>query len=390
MVQVAFVSRYVPQYREDFLTRTRERLAGDGIRFRVVHGQPSAKEAAKGDAVSLEWGERVDSRIFPMAGREMYWQPVLGRVWHDDLVIVEQGSRLLVNYPLVAAQRLGGPPLAFWGHGLHFAAHEVTGSGEAAKRALARRAHWWFAYTERSAGIVSGLGYPRERVTVVQNAIDTRAIREWRAALSADSLDGLRAKLRLGRGPVGVFCGALYPEKRLAFLVQACDRVRERLPSFEMLVIGGGEDEVLVRAAAADRPWLKFLGARFGADKVRHLALGDVFLMPGLVGLAILDAFALELPLVTTSVPYHSHEVSYLDDGVNGVMIEDADDPAAYATAVADLLGDASRLETLREGCRRAAEVYTVENMTARFCEGVAQALNAEPWRVSRRPRRLR
>jgi exopolysaccharide biosynthesis WecB/TagA/CpsF family protein len=33
---------------------------------------------------------------------------------------------------------------------------------------------WWFAYNDLSAGIVRSLGYPEERITSVQNAIDTR------------------------------------------------------------------------------------------------------------------------------------------------------------------------------------------------------------------------
>ncbi len=384
MPRVSIIARYIPQYREGFLEEVRRRLADAAVTFRVIHGQPTAAEAAKGDAVVLEWAERVDSHILRLGGRELYWQPVLRRVWRDDLVVVEQGSKLLVNFPLVFGQRLGGPQLAFWGHGRHFAAHEVTSVGEAAKAMLARRAHWWFAYTERSARVVSGLGYPLERITVVQNAVDTRAIREVRADLTQDDLARLRAQLGLGDGPVGVYCGALYREKRLGFLVTACDRVRERLPAFELIIVGGGEEEGLVRAAAETRPWLHYAGPRFGREKVAHLALGDVFLLPGLVGLAILDAFALELPLVTTAIDYHSHEIEYLEDGRNGRLVAEADDPTAYAAAIVGLLQDCEALSRLKAGCLESADRYTVEAMAERFCAGVRAALNAGPLWESR------
>lgn len=381
MPQVTFVARYVPQYREAFLHGVRDRLAEAGVAFRLIHGQPTPREAAKGDAVSLVWAERVDSHILPILGRELYWQPVLRRVWHDDLVVVEQGSKLLANYPLTLAQPWGGPPLAFWGHGRHFAAHEVTGVGEAAKAALARRAHWWFAYTERSARVVTALGYPPARITVVQNAVDTRALRAWRADVTGQELTRLRGDLGIGEGPVGVYCGALYREKRLGFLVEACDRVRRALPSFELVVVGGGEDAGLVRAAAAARPWLHYVGPRFGREKVAHLALGDLFLMPGLVGLAILDAFALGLPIVTTAVDYHSHEIEYLEDGRNGRVVAEADAPAAYADAIVTLLRDRKALDRLQIGCRKSAAEVTVEHMVERFCDGVVSALGAPPLR---------
>jgi L-malate glycosyltransferase len=38
-------------------------------------------------------------------------------------------------------------------------------------------------------------------------------------------------------------------------------------------------------------------------------------LMPGLVGLAVLDAFADGIPRVTTVIEYHSPEIEYLVPG---------------------------------------------------------------------------
>jgi glycosyltransferase involved in cell wall biosynthesis len=387
MQEVAFITRYVPQYRRPFLECARSLLDEEGVRLRVLYGQPNTAEVAKGDAVHVPWGEYARNLIVPLGHRDVYVQPVLRRAWGADLLVVEQGSRLLLNYLLVPAQRAGGPRVAYWGHGLHFAAHEVTRLGEAAKRLLATRAHWWFAYTERSAQVVAGMGYPRERVTVIGNAIDTGGLREERARVGEAELQRLRRELGLAAGArLGVYCGALYPEKRLGFLVAACDRIRRLVPEFELVVVGGGEDEPLVRAAAASRPWLHYVGPLFGADKVRHLALGEVFLLPGLVGLAVLDAFALELPIVSTPVDYHSHEVSYLEDGVNGLMVAAADDAAAYAEGVAALLTDEARLQALRAGCRASAEKYTVEKMAARFAGGVMAALAAPPRAASSRP----
>lgn len=379
MPRVSFIARYVPQYREGFLRGARAQLAEAGVTLRVIHGQPTAAERAKGDAVSLDWAERVDNAIVPLGRREVYWQPIMRRVWDDDLVVVEQGSRLLVNYPLIFAQRWGGPAIAFWGHGRHFAAHEVTAVGEAAKTILARRPHWWFAYTERSARVVEELGYPRERITVVQNAVDTRGLREMREALTEGELAALRTRLHLGDGRVGVYCGALYREKRLAFLVQACDLVRSVLPTFQVVVIGGGEDEQVLRAAAATRPWLHYVGPKFGREKVAHLALGDVFLMPAFVGLAVLDAFALELPLVTAADASQGHEIEYLQDGRNGILVASADDSQAYASAVVSVLSEPRLLERLRRGCRESAQRYTVEAMVERFCDGVVASLQAPP-----------
>lgn len=129
-------------------------------------------------------------------------------------------------------------------------------------------------------------------------------------------------------------------------------------------------------AAAQRYRWLHYVGARYDRDKVRHMKLGRVFVMPGLVGLAILDAFAMQLPLVTTDCDVHSPEISYLKQGENGWMTQD--DPAAYAQAVVDLVQDHDRLERLRGRCLADAQRYSLENMAGNFAEGIKKALEAE------------
>jgi hypothetical protein len=98
--------------------------------------------------------------------------------------------------------------------------------------------------------------------------------------------------------------------------------------------------------------------------------------MPGLVGLAILDSFALEVPLVTTSDVAHSVEIAYLEHDVNGLMVSaDEVTPAMYAESVVSLLRDPVRLERLRRRCRDDRQRYTIEEMVRRFADGVEAAL---------------
>jgi glycosyltransferase involved in cell wall biosynthesis len=102
-------------------------------------------------------------------------------------------------------------------------------------------------------------------------------------------------------------------------------------------------------------------------------------LMPGLVGLALLDAFASDTPLVTTAIGYHSPEIEYMDPGRNGELLSNCAAPEEYAEHVAMLLSDPKRLATLRQGCRQAAGKYTIEAMVDRFVRGVHQALAGMP-----------
>src|SRR5213594_650403 len=373
--RVAIIYKCLPQYRRRFFELLRDRLAQEAIHLQLIYGQPGAKDAAKKDTVDLEWAQRIENRIVRFGGQELYWQPCLHLLRGADLVIVEQASKLLVNYVLQARYLLGGTRFAFWGHGKNFARYDSHWLGEFLKQRLSRRVHWWFAYNAKSAAVVQLLGFPADRTTLTQNAIDTRALIAATRRFDPSALTGLCDELQLGGRNVCLYAGAMYRDKRLLFLLEACELIRRWVPDFEMIFMGAGIDAGIVTEAAMRHSWIKYIGPKFDQEKVPYFMLSKLFLMPGVVGLAVLDAFALAVPLVTTAVPGHGPEIDYLDDGTNGVLVPQAESPAAYARTVAELLRDEQRRQLLIEGCRAAAEIYTVENMVEHFAVGVIQAL---------------
>ena len=157
--------------------------------------------------------------------------------------------------------------------------------------------------------------------------------------------------------------------------MSALQIVRNQVPDFEMIFIGGGVESELIRKASHQFPWIHYLGPKFDRKKIPYYAISKLFLMPSSVGLGILDTFALETPLVTMEGPLHGPEIDYLKHGVNGFMVEQSDSPQKYAEAVVHLLRNESERQCLIQGCRREREVYTVENMVDHFMQGVELAL---------------
>ena len=76
-------------------------------------------------------------------------------------------------------------------------------------------------------------------------------------------------------------------------------------------------------------------------------------------------------------MPYHSPEIDYLEDGVNGILVRDPCSPDEFAKAVQDVLTDELLNARLRSGCRIAAERYTNEEMVRRYAGGIELALEA-------------
>lgn len=372
---VVFYARVLTHYRVQFHEKVRESLRKEGVAYSLLYARGRPHEEKKDDVARLEWASEAPVRYFGPGGK-LTWQSANGSLGGADLVIIGQENVLLHNYPLILKSRLfGKPKVAFFGHGRGFQAENPRGLGERFKRFWASKVDWWFAYTPEGARAVGDAGFPQERITVFNNAIDTSDITRTLAEISGEDVAALRASLVGGSEHVGVYVGGIYAHKRIGFLIEAAQRIRARVPDFHLLVIGGGPDAHLVQAAAAEHDWIHALGPRFGHDKSLHVKLARVFLMPGLVGLAVLDAFAYGTPMVTTDLPYHSPEFEYLRDGENGLVVADADSADAYAAAVTRVLTDDDLRARLAAAGAADAKLYTIENMAERFAQGVLMAL---------------
>lgn len=375
---VSVVYRYVPAYRAPFYEALRVELAAVGVELRLIYGQPTGRDVSRGDAATIGWGTRIRNRVLRIGSKDVIWQPALPHLRGSDLIIVEQASRLLLNYVLSFGRRCGlVKRIAYWGHGRNFQQDSASALAEWIKRRASVRADWWFAYNAASVDIVKSLGFPPERITDVQNAIDDSSLRASLEGVTPSRLDEFRRRFGIEGRNICVFIGSLYPDKRLGYLLDAAEIIRSHVGDFELLVVGAGPDEGVLRAFATERPWVHELG--FQDSEVRACALraSRLMLIPGAVGLAVIDSFVSECPLVTVAGRAHGPEYGYLADGVNGISLSEDSTALDYAEIVIGLLGDDAALERLREGCSSRAGSLTLEQMVNRFAGGIMSALQA-------------
>jgi len=370
MPNVLIIQEHMPAFRVPFYERLRELLAERGVELRLVYAPNQRNTFLKGE---LEWAKPVPIRWVGPLG----WQPVMNMCRGCDLVIIQQETKYAVNPLLQAWSVFGGPKVAYWGHGKNFQKAEENGLGGFVKNFLSKRVDWWFAYNDLSAKVVANLGYTRERITSVGNAVDTAGMRKRLAELDPSEVSALRESHDIRSENVAVYTGGLYPNKRIGFLLDAAAKIREAIPDFELIVIGGGPEREKVTEAAQQQTWIHDIGPKDDHGKVPFWAMAKLLLMPGLVGLVVVDSFALGVPLVTTDYPFHSPEIDYLRDGENGCIVNCGDDSSAYADAVVALLRDPERLAGLKEGATRSSEFHTIENMAASFADGVMRCLSS-------------
>jgi glycosyltransferase involved in cell wall biosynthesis len=371
---VVCFQQHLTHYREAFFQRSRDRLAECAIRFDLVHGAPDAAAKIRNDRGQLPWAYEVEPVTIKIYGTSGVWVPMAEGIMTPQLVVVTQENRLLANYAWLLRGHLGGPKVAFWGHGRNFQANAPAGLREQWKKLLVGRVDWWFAYTQMTRDILLGDAYPDERITVLDNAIDNDAFQRDLASVTDADLIALRAKVSVGeKGPVGIFCGSLYPDKRVGLMIKAADRIRAAIPSFSLVVIGDGPSADEVKAAALSRPWLHWVGVQKGREKAAWFKLASVVFNPGSVGLHILDSFCSGVPMVTTSDARHGPEIAYLDNGFNGLLATGG--AATYAHAVVSLLSDHAAFEAMRANALASASRYTLDNMVTQFCDGIERCL---------------
>jgi glycosyltransferase involved in cell wall biosynthesis len=372
--RVVFALDAVAHYRERFFEALKERLSYESIDLELVVGSFFKGHNIEGD---IPWATKVPLyHIGPLS-----WLNASQKTREADLLIVAQVLKQTFLFQAILRHISKRQKIALFGHGKLYSAHTPSFVSDTLKRVISRQCHWWFAYTGKSASVVRDeIGFSPERITVVNNAVDTLALSSSKMNLSSEQIQAVRSELKIKSVNTGIFVGGMYQgkhhSKRLDFLIASCFEIRRLVPDFEMIFVGGGPYQMIVEETAQKHPWIHYVGIKKGVEAVPYWAVAKVCLNPGLVGLGILDGFALGVPLITTNVPFHSPEIAYLKNGINAIMVDNPNDPRLFAAAAADLLSDDLKRQEIASAGFADAKEYTNEAMVENFCEGILAALS--------------
>lgn len=373
--KVTILQHRLLHYRLTLFERLRGACARNDIELNLVHGQASPQEELKKDTGAISWATPVRNRFLNVAGRDLLWQPFPEALRNSELVIVMQENRILSNYPLILQRYMrSSTKVAFWGHGCNFQSRAPHGLRETWKRALLTKVDWWFAYTELTAQMLKVAGFPESRTTVLNNAIDTKGFQQDLECVTEAMITELRSCLDLAEdAPLGLYCGSLYSDKRLEFLIDAADIIHREIPSFRLAIVGSGPSLAELLPLLSNRPWIVHLGVRRGVEKAACFKLANVILNPGAVGLHILDAFVSGVPLFTTTSALHGPEIVYLAHGINGYNLPPV--VKEYADCVLACIKGPALATRLGKAGRDSANYFTLDSMVKRFSDGIIHCL---------------
>jgi glycosyltransferase involved in cell wall biosynthesis len=340
----------VPAYRLPVFDGVAAELGDD---FRVVAGDRFFDPSICTVAQRRPWFQACNNRF--LAGNRLLWQSgdAMQNLAKGPLV-VEANPRCLRTWLLLREARRRGVPTAVWGHAL---GRQVASS----KMAESRRCMFALAgtiicycYAERAP--LQDL-FPDKRIFVAGNS----TVR-GEECYPLETPPG-------GRNSV-LFLGRLVEAKKPMLLLRALQLLRGQGQWIGAVFVGEGPErakcERFVRDTALEGVF--FAGEQFSRVKIRELAsLCFAAVSPGYVGLSVLDALSMGLPVAFSRGEPNAPEVEALDDGRNAMVFE-KDSPVSLASTLLRLRGE--RVDWLERGgqfCEMVRDKYTVERMVAQF-----------------------
>jgi len=174
--------------------------------------------------------------------------------------------------------------------------------------------------------------------------------------------------------PRAVFVGRLAPEKGLDTVIDAWPSVQATYPEARLTLIGEGPE----RAALENRA--KALGLILGpgqaielpgasTDATEALRGADLFVLPSReegMSIALLEAMALGIPLVASSIPGNRRLVS---DFKHGRLVP-AGDPQGFARAIIDQWSDFDRAFHMSRAARsRVDQEFSIQSVARKHLE---------------------
>jgi glycosyltransferase involved in cell wall biosynthesis len=352
---VLVLQEQVPPYRVPFFRLLADELGSHDLDLRVV----SSSVLPGVDELGFRHQRVHRSRVVPS---------VLGTIYRERpaVLVLPHTARFA---PIAAATR----PLEsrvrkqlLWGMGTARRygvgpARDSRPAAEAVRSLMLSTCDHYLSYTEISTTNLLNRGYDAAKVTTLNNAVEALATPEQAMAAQRVPFQTL-------------FVASLVEDKEPLAAVAIVDRLRLLAPGTTLRIVGDGPLRSQCERAANGQEWVHYHGFQRGQG-LRELALAsDIAIIPGRVGLAVLEMASAGLPMATSAVSLHGAEIAYLKHRINGLFLNE--DINAAAKELEALLTDRPVLESMRNEALSTASKYTVRNMAVNFADGVMTSLS--------------
>jgi glycosyltransferase involved in cell wall biosynthesis len=388
-LRICIIQRVLPAYRIPFF----EKLAGDQKqRLFLFAGRPRKEEGiVVGTRVRGMECSNAQNLYFLGKNGGVCWQKGLLRWLREcrpDIIIFEANPRLLSHWAAIYYLRVTKRPVIGWGLG------ELKRQGPKMTRQVrhilamlqARSFNSIIAYSTKAREDYIGMGVLPARIFIAHNSANNEEAELFLSSAAAD-----KTKIRdrvlssFGMDPrlfTLIFVGRLLIHKKLDFLISACGPLFERC---QLIIVGEGPARPYFESCS--QKYLKqiyFAGHLAGYDLACSYMSSDLFILPGLGGLAIHQAMSYGKPIIASLGD--GTEGDLIIPGCNGMLFKDGD-IEGLRTAICRFLDEPEL--ALQMGGRSLAfirEKFNIGRMADDFRNAISATMAARtngwhPWK---------
>lgn len=228
------------------------------------------------------------------------------------------------------------------------------------------RDHWLAHRAYRGASCVAAVASQVAAVVRAYDpAISLTVVHSASSGLPVDAAASAAIRGRFRGKLVAGHVGALdNRQKGQEFIIAVAREVEHTHPDVHFVLVGGGDDEAMLKAAAAGLTNVTFTG--FVDNVGDYLAAFDVFILPSNregIGSILFDAMEQRLPVVASRVGGVPDIVHH---GENGLLIDPAS-PAQLRDAILTLKADPALRRAYGERGRAFANDFTADVMWRKY-----------------------
>ncbi|MEM9218615.1 MAG: glycosyltransferase [Cyanobacteria bacterium P01_F01_bin.150] len=298
---------------------------------------------------------------------------------YDVIVYWGEAHRISTWISAISA-RLIGKKVIFWSHGLYGNENFVK---YWMRVTFYRLANAMLLYGKHAESLLKPILGSKSRLYVINNSLDYRTQDSIYKGLTSDSLHRLKAELFSPDDRVLCFIGRLEPRKKIYLLLQALSHLKTKSQlkeSVKLLVIGDGTEasnlKQLTKQLGLEND-VVFYGPCYDDHKtVPLLAMSDVLVSPGGVGLAAMHALISGTPVIThDDFSIQMPEAEVVKDGINGCFFNQ-DDELDLANNIIRCFQLLDSGDISRETCRDVIFKYYTPDFQLGVFQTVMKELN--------------
>ena len=362
----------LPVYRKDFIETLNLNLKNKNIELTVLHGTSFFNKSVKSDinpnypTIPLN---AIEYKLFGF--RIVWWRGIFRNIYRikPDIVIILFSPGNITFWIIQVYCYLNNIKVGLWSSG--FIRKEITGAQKMIRgfflNYFLSRANFHICYGTKYKRELLQLGIAESKIFVAQNTINIERI----IAL------GINKTYHSSSSTINfLFVGALIKEKKIDMAIKAIAKLVFEGFDIHFNIIGQGSIMNELSSLVIDEKMVKnifVLGPKYDSELSSYFNAADIFLLPGTGGLAINEAMAYGLPVITTIGD--GTIIDLVFENQNGYYLDEVSSlENLYETCKKALTNNKSQLREMGiRSCQIIQEKASLKNMVFSFESAILQ-----------------